>query len=533
MSNWIIAYFEAAGVPQTGLGDATVEVTVRDLSDNSLAVTAANMTEVGNGWYKLDWVDAAQTADYDAEKEYVGFADSNSAASDDLNVPVEFGSSVDIKTISGDKTAADNLKLQYNTTGLAGDTFPATQSQLSKIANVGAAVHTPADSYTLTTGTQSANLYTDTEELNLTRHTHTNTNGSMDLYYEFIVGSGIPSKVTVTGYLNGNNDDLEVHAYDWVSATWKQIGTLEGKAQATDEVNAYDIFVNMVGSGTDEGKVRVRFTDGDFTLTTATLAINQIFISFSVGVEGYDNGAIWIDTTVTNTNTVVGIDGTARNPVSTIGAANTLSASTNLNRFEVAPGSSITFAADQENQVFHGESWTLALGGRSISGTHILGADVSGICTGATHPRFEHCHFDATTLPPSDSEGCVLEGTITAGSAGDFFFEKCQSGIAGTTTPVFDFGSGLNASNVNFRDYSGGIEVKNMGKGTGTYNMSLEGNGQLVIASDCSATSTIAIRGDFTVTDNAGNTVTLSDDARYDVGQIKKILWNGLAIFRR
>ncbi len=399
---------------------------------------------------------------------------------------------------------------------------------LSSISNTGTAVNKPASSYTLTTGTQSANTVSSTEELDGTNHEHTNTNGSMDLYYEFIIGSGVPTTVIVTGYLNGNNDNLEVHGYDWVSTGWKQIGTLNGKAQSTNEVNAYDMFINMVGTGSDEGKVRVRFTDGAFTLTTATLAIDQIFVSFSIGTEGYDNGAIWINTNITNTNTVVGIDGTARNPVSTIAAANTLSAATNLDRFELTPGSSITFAADQENQTFNGENWTLALGGRSVSGSHILGADISGICTGATSPFFVHCHFaGAATLPPCHVESSIFENTITIGSAGDFFFERCQSGVAGTATPSFDFGSGLNASDVNFRDYSGGIEIQNMGAGSGSYNMSLEGNGQLTINSNCSATSTIAIRGNFTVTNNASG-MTLSDDARYDIAQVETAVDSGL-----
>jgi hypothetical protein len=45
--------------------------------------------------------------------------------------------------------------------------------------------------------------------------------------------------------------------------------------------------------------------------------------------------------------------------------------------------------------------------------------------------------------------------------------------------------------------------------------MSLEGRGQLIINANCSATSTVAIRGLFTVTDNAGGAVTLSDVARF------------------
>ncbi len=388
-------------------------------------------------------------------------------------------------------------------------------SSVSNLANVGTAVNQVASSYTLTSGTQSSGTISSTEELDGTNHEHTDNGGVMDLYYEFTIGAGIPESVIVTGYLNGSNDDLEVYGYDWVSVGWKQIGTMHGKAQSTNEVNAYDMFVNMVGNGANEGIVRVRFTDAAFTLTSATLAIDQIFISFSLGTEGYDNSAIHINTNITNTNTVVGIDGTARNPVSTMAAANTLAASTNLDTFEIAPNSTITFAAPQENQTFNGEIWTLALGGQSVSGSHIIGADVSGICTGATEPRFLHCHFGTVTIPPADMERCVLESTVTAGSAGTFFFEKCQSGIAGTSTPVFDFGSGLNSSNVNFRDYSGGIEIRYMGEGTGTYNMSLEGFGQLIINANCSATSTIAIRGHFTITNNASG-ITLSNEAMFD-----------------
>lgn len=418
----------------------------------------------------------------------------------------------DVEAINDDTVSVGNIKSQYDTTGISGGTFPATQDQLSGIANVGAAVNTPADSYTLTTGTQSSGTVTSTQALDGINHEHTDDAGAMDLYYEFVIGSGVPTTVIVTGYLNGNNDDLEVYGYDWVASAWVQIGELGGKAASTNEVNSYNLFVNMVGSGASEGLVRIRFTDGAFTLTTATLAVDQIFVSFSRGVEGYDNGAIWIDTTLSNTNTVVGVDGTSRNPVSTIAAANTLSASTNLNRFEIAPGSSITFAASQDNQVFNGENWILALGGQSISNTHIIGAGISGICIGASPPSFERCHMGATTIPPCHLEESSIEGTITIGSAGDFSFGGCESNVPGSATPVLDFGSGLNSSQVGFRDYSGGIEIQNMGAGSGTYLMTLEGNGQLVINANCSATSNLELRGDFKVTDNASGAVVVARD---------------------
>ena len=468
-------------------------------------------TNIGAGYYYVVTHDDADSTPADADPAvWVDYGYWSGSAW----VSGSPGTEVNVTQISGDSTAADNLELQYDTTGLAGDTFPSTQAQLANLANVGTAVKQTPSSYTLTTGVQSSGTVANTEELDGVNHEHTGTT-VMDLYYEFTVGSGVPDLVVMTGYLNGNNDDLEVYGYDWVSTSWKQIGTLEGKAQSTNEVDAFDMFVNMVGFGADEGKVRVRFTDGAFTLTSATLAIDQIFTSFSLGSEGYDNGAIWINTNITNTNTVVNIDGTARNPVSTMAAANTLAASTNLDHFEIAPGSTITFAAPQENQTFNGEIWTLALGSQSISGSHIIGADVSGICTGATEPRFFHCHLGSITIPPADLESCFLAGTVTAGSAGDFFFEKCQSAVAGTNTPVFDFGSGLNASNLNFRMYSGGIDIRYMGAGTGSYNMSLEGFGQLIINANCSATSTIAIRGHFVIT-NSATGITLSDLAQFD-----------------
>ena len=60
------------------------------------------------------------------------------------------------------------------------------------------------------------------------------------------------------------------------------------------------------------------------------------------------------------------------------------------------------------------------------------------------------------------------------------------------------------------RHYSGGVEILNMGQ-NGTDNMSLEGNGQLRINANC-AGGTIALRGNFKVTDNSGGAVTIVRD---------------------
>ncbi len=243
---------------------------------------------------------------------------------------------------------------------------------------------------------------------------------------------------------------------------------------------------------------------------------------------GYEGGAIWIDTVNGVAGIVVGENGTVNNPVDSITDALVLAVAIGIVRLRVASGSSITLIAALEGYEIFNSNWTLALGGQSISKSCISGASVSGICTGAIAPDFIDCQFGNATLPPSRLIRCSFAGTITAGSAGTFFMDGCFSAVAGTSAPAFDFGSGLNASNVNYRHYSGGVEIKNMGAGSGSYNMSLEGFGQLIINANCSATSTVAIRGNFTVTDNAGGAITLSDDARIDVDQVAGAALDGV-----
>jgi len=58
---WLVVAFTNGGVPVTGLSPT---VTVHDLSDNSVAVNAATMSEVGNGFYKYDFTTYDSTKDY-------------------------------------------------------------------------------------------------------------------------------------------------------------------------------------------------------------------------------------------------------------------------------------------------------------------------------------------------------------------------------------------------------------------------------------------------------------------------------------
>lgn len=421
-------------------------------------------------------------------------------------------------------TDTNELQTDWTDAGRLDVILDSTLSGVSNLANVGAAVNTTAkdadDGFVINTGTNEGNDEDSTHALDGTNHTIDSTGNELDVYYEFTVGGdGVPVSVVITGYLNGNNDDLEVHAYNWSTPGWDQVGDLEGKALTINEVYAYNLFTSHVGTGSDLGTVRIRFTDGAYTLTSATLTVDQIYVSYSVVARsvGYADGAIWVDTGLSpgNTNTESYVDGTADNPVSTWAAALTLSGNLNLDRFHIAAGSSITLTGNSDNYELLGWEWTLDLGSQSLAGAYINGAAVTGTMTG-TAARFFFCKMGqggTATLSACGMKECAIAGSIVLTSAGTYLFDGCFSGIAGTSTPDIDFGSGVGDTALNMRHYSGGIEIKNMNT-TGTDTMSLEGFGQLVLNANC-AGGTIAIRGHFTVTDNASGAVTLSQEAAF------------------
>lgn len=421
------------------------------------------------------------------------------------NALIDGGDNLDVNIveISGDSTAADNLESQYDETGLSGGTFPSNQDQLSGLANVGSAINRPASSYTLTTGTQSANTFVETAALDAVRHEHTDDAGAIELYYEVNIGSGTASSCQVTGYVTGNNDTIDVYGYDWVAAEWVQIGSIIGTNSTSNGVHSFDLFVNMTGSGANAGKVRIRFYKAS-GLTTAVLAIDQFFVSFNQAAGGYEGGAIWIDTNASNTNTVVGVDGTTTNPVSTIDATNTLLASTNLNRVSVAPGSSITLAAGQETQSFIGALWAVALGGQSVSGSLVVGSVISGICTGAIPPEFRDCEIGLTTLPACEIKDSSLENTITLGT-GFYHLHNPHGHIDG----ALDFGAAVGDTSVDIGHFSGHLTIENLGA-NGTDTLSIRGHGKITLAASCVG-GTVNWDGHLTITNN-GSGITINKD---------------------
>lgn len=282
--------------------------------------------------------------------------------------------------------------------------------------------------------------------------------------------------------------------------------------------------VSLAATGLDAivstatGMVEIAKAIWDRLLTGATHNINN-----SAGkrlrqlqVVGQYDGAIWLDTIDGVAGIVDYENGTSSNPVDSIEDALTLSASLNIKIINVAPGSSFTPTGNVNGVTIHGEAYDIAFNGKDYSDAHIYGATITGVALAATDNFDLHgCQFGTSVTLPSGTHihNSGLGGTIVIGDAGEINMDACYSSIAGGSAPIIDFGAALNASSVSCRHYSGGIQVANMGAGTGTYLMSIEGDGKLTIAASCSATSEIHLRGNFNITDNASEAVTLFESA--------------------
>lgn len=416
----------------------------------------------------------------------------------------------DVTAISGDIVSADNLELQYDGTGITGDTFPSTQVQVDALSTGSAAISIQADSFTLTTGTVSSGTIADTETLNSVRHEITDAAGVMDLFYEFdIGGNGTAVEVSIDGRINGSNDDIKVFAFDFGSSTFDQIGDMFGTASSNDANFKFNLLVRHTGTGVDLGKVRIKFlaTSG---LTSATLRIDRIFTSFAIVTQsvGYEDGAIWIDTLKGNAGTEIFVNGTADNTVLTYADALTISAALGIERFRIINGSSVILTSDSTSFSFLGDSWFLDLNGQMITSLTIEGANISGTGTnGGSRPVFDKCIVSTVTLPPLVMIDCGFAGTITAGTAGDYNMENCSSTIAGLSNPIFDFGALLGDVNLNLRGYSGGIELLNMGQ-VGTDNASIDGDFKVVLNANCVG-GILTVRGNVEIIDNSGGAVTV------------------------
>lgn len=223
------------------------------------------------------------------------------------------GYSSDIVSISGDATAADNLEAQFDGTGLIGSNYPAYQAQVRDIAVTGSALNATAESFTKTYGTETG-TYANTQLANATYHQIAAENAggtpyNIDGFYQFDVGvDGVPVEVTILGRLVEGSapyggDTVDTYAWDWVGSAWDHIspatGDFIGSSSPTDVVKVMSLLSKHVGTGGNDGKVRIRLA-GTALESGTILYIDQILVKYAnpMTVAAISTG-VWAATTRT------------------------------------------------------------------------------------------------------------------------------------------------------------------------------------------------------------------------------------------
>jgi len=429
--------------------------------------------------------------------------------------------SADVTKLSEDATAADNLEATYDGTGYENEVAPAQQRQVAGVSSTGSPTKTPltSDSVITTGAAQGGTTWADAVYLDGDSWQIADAAGEIDVTCEFNVGNnGVPVEIKMVGRLNGVNDELDVFGWDYSTSSWGAIGTLEGKALATDDPHFFDLYDTMVGDGANAGQVKLRFYGTG--LTSANLYLQQIFSAYSTqfSAVGYAMGRIWVNTTDGTAGSVENVNGVADLPSDNWADTLLLQAATNLSDFAMAGNSAITLDANSDYYRWYGEEWDLALGGQSIARCLVTGALVTGTSAG-TNARFYKCKFGVVSLTACGMSNCAITNTITLLSAGTYTLDGCFS--AGTA--VVDFGAAVGDTTLKVQHFggAGGLEIQNLGA-NGTDVVHLSGDGELTLNANC-AGGTVNIDGSFKLTDNSGGAVTVNDDARWGTDQLSDL----------
>ena len=445
-----------------------------------------------------------------------------------------FDNDVNIEEVEGSPSTLANFADAFDGTGYTDDFAPATQAQVSAISATSSAgfPNAPIGDNTSTAikgisfvGVETTGDYTSVDGDDGNYHQIDDDSNAIDIVYEYsITGGRLALEVAFKGFLNGGNDDINVMAYDFVGTTWDTIGTISGKNGTTDDTETYPLLAKHTGTGSDIGSVLIRFQctgQSNPDLNINRVLVNAANLSQTVG---YALGRIWLNTLNGQDAQVPFVDGTADNPCQTLSNFFAIQSSVPLYAMDVSVGSTLDSTVDINNINVFGQGYTINLNGRDYAGTNFHGAhSVSGTGFSANNSdfiSFYDCIIDDIQVDNVKMSACSLQGTITCCSGGGTLrILRSQSIIAGTGTPILDFGTSSSIGhNVTFADYQNGLRIVNFNN-SGNDRLSLSGKGQLQIAGSCSGT--INLRGIWRITDESnGNVTILRDDLNQKVNDL-------------
>lgn len=225
--------------------------------------------------------------------------------------------------------------------------------------------------------------------------------------------------------------------------------------------------------------------------------------------SGPRGSGVYLDDAAGNTNTVVGTDGIESNPVSTIAAATTIAGSLGIQRIYLINDSVITLAQTYEGWEFVGIGLgnQITLGSQDVDNTAFYFMTLTGTQGGTGMLWCYDCSMAGLVSLDCLAQYCYLTGTNTVRASSLIIFDQCLSAVPGNNTPELTFSGGTSA--VNFRHYSGGLQINSMATGD---VMSFESDGQIIVDATCTD-GDLTVRGILDITDNSSGAVTITQSA--------------------
>lgn len=339
--------------------------------------------------------------------------------------------------------------------------------------------------------------------------------------------------------VNGTLSNSEIETID-VNVVSMAAGVVTAAAIATNAVDADAVADNTIDAGAIAADAIGASEIATSAIGAAEIAAAAINISEMPTIayfdtliyRGYRGPGVWVDKGASNTDTDIGVDGTEKNPVSTLAAAKTIADNLGYQRYYIMNRSTFTGATDSlavthEDWEFIGigEGNALALDFSStvdVDGSFFYNLNMSGGQGGTDDVYFQDCHIEEYKGADGHFSNCGLMDTIFIGSSDDLFLENCHSMIAGGGRPGISFGAGI--SNLSMRRYSGGIELREM---AGTDKASIEGMGQVVVNDDCTS-APITIRGFFTITPGDAGSSVITKDAVFTRAEADLWIWSNV-----
>lgn len=195
--------------------------------------------------------------------------------------------------------------------------------------------------------------------------------------------------------------------------------------------------------------------------------------------------------------------GTPTNPSNNIPDARIIADRENLHGYVIR--GAFTLTEDHELWSTEGSAASFAdvinMGGFSVDDSRFANITLTGAMSGRIEAT--ECIMEIVTGLDGIVRRCGLNQDITLASGGETIFETCHSMVPGNGTPRLFYTAN---ANVNFRNYSGGIEIRDMTTGS-VSSFDLD-PGHLTLDSTCTG-GIVLVRGLGRVTNNAPGVTVL------------------------